>query len=140
MHVQCKSTVHVVSGDATWRAGCSWEHPALKKIKNKKFIYNSLNFFYLFTLKKIGIPSSKIRNTLKIFMPNKFWIKILKKKNVRERKSERVRRVKNWKWPLIILWAWDGLLMKLRPSQCSHICSTKRIGGRESVVPCKIEV
>ena len=30
--------------------------------------------------------------------------------------------------------------MKLRPSQCSHICSTKRMGGRESVVPCKIEV
>ena len=58
MHVQCKSTVHVVSGDATWRAGCSQEHPALKKIKNKKFIYNSLNFFYLFTLKKN-------RNTLK---------------------------------------------------------------------------
>ena len=21
------------SGDATWRAGCSWEHPALKKYK-----------------------------------------------------------------------------------------------------------
>ena len=30
--------------------------------------------------------------------------------------------------------------MKLRPSQCSHIYSTKRMGGRESVVPCKIEV
>ena len=35
----------------------------------------------MFTLKeKIGTPSSPIRNTLKIFMPNKFWTKILKKK------------------------------------------------------------
>ena len=38
MHVQCKSTVHVVSGDATWRAGCSQEHPVLKK-KKKIYIY-----------------------------------------------------------------------------------------------------
>ena len=40
--------------------------------KNKKIIYNSLNFFYLFTLKKMRTPLRKIRNTLKIFMPNKF--------------------------------------------------------------------
>ena len=37
----------------------------------------------MFTLKeKIGTPSSPIRNTLKIFLPNKFWTKILKKKKI----------------------------------------------------------
>ena len=47
-------------------------------------------------LKKIGTPSSNIRNTLKIFMPNKFWTKILKKKkNVTEnlgRKKEEMKK------------------------------------------------
>ena len=41
--------VHIYSGDATRRVGCSWEHPALKK---KKFIYNSLNFFICLPLIK----------------------------------------------------------------------------------------
>ena len=59
------------SGDATQCPGCSHNTLTLKK-KKKKFIYNNLNFFICLPLKKIGTPSSPIRNTLKIFMPNKF--------------------------------------------------------------------
>ena len=50
-------TMSLNSGDANWRAGCSQEHPALKK-KKKKFIYNSLNFLFVYLFKKN-------RNTLK---------------------------------------------------------------------------
>ena len=60
----------------------------------KKFIYNNLNFFICLPFKKKkGTLSS--RNTLKIFMPNKFWIKILKKKKI---VTENLRRKKKRRW------------------------------------------
>ena len=65
-----ESTCSKSSGGATQSLGCSWENPDLKNI----YIYNNnnLNFFICLPLKKIGTLSSNIRNTLKIFMPNKF--------------------------------------------------------------------
>ena len=47
-----RSVTFTHSGDATWRAGCSREHPAVKKKKKKKFIYSSLNFFICLPFKK----------------------------------------------------------------------------------------
>ena len=52
----------------------------------------------MFTLKeKIGTPLSPIRNTFKIFMPKKFWTKILKKKkiiieNLKQKKKKRLKK------------------------------------------------
>ena len=43
---KCRDTVAAphtgqgVPGSATYRSGCSQEHPNLKKIKKKKFIFN----------------------------------------------------------------------------------------------------
>ena len=94
----------------------------------------------MFTFKKkYEYPQAKLGTPSKFLCQTNFELKSIKKKCKRERewKSETG---KNWRWTLIILWVWGGLLMKLQPSQCSHICSTKRMGGRESVVPCKIEV
>ena len=54
----------------------------------------------MFTLKeKIGTPSNPIRNTLKIFLPNKFWTKILKKKKKKycNRESEKKKKKKRLK-------------------------------------------
>ena len=50
----------------------------------------------MFTLKKnIWTPSSNIRNTLKIFMPNKFWTKIYKKKKIVTGNLRRRKKAKN---------------------------------------------
>ena len=68
--------------------------PEKKNNKIKKIIYNSLNFLFVYLFKKN-------RNTLKqnqeypqFLCQTNFELKSRKKKNVRERESERVRQVK----------------------------------------------
>ena len=61
----------------------------------------------------MGTPSSPIRNTLKIFLPNKFWIKILKKKIVTENLKKKK---KDWKNILCFLTLMSVFLHLL------HIC------------------
>ena len=56
------------SGGTTLSSGCSQEHPKLKKKKNIYiYIYIVIKFFlFVYPLKKkLGTPSSKIKNTLK---------------------------------------------------------------------------
>ena len=96
----------------------------------------------MFTLKKkkSEYPQVKSGTPSKFLCQTNFERKSKKKKKKKVRETEWKSEVgKKLKVTLDNSLSCE-LLMKLRPSQCSHICSTKRMGGRESVVPCKIEV
>ena len=64
------------SGGATYRSGCSQEHPDLKKIKRKK-IYFKLNQEH---------PQHKIRNTLKL--KKNLFVKLSSKKKKKKAQNK----------------------------------------------------